>query len=65
MTVKNDKISVLILDDQLVQREGISRVLESSESMRIAGIASTSDEALEILKSEVVELALIDLVLKN
>ena len=65
MTIKNGKISVLILDDQLVQREGISRVLESSESMRIAGIASTPDEALEILKSEVVELALIDLVLKN
>jgi len=65
MTVKNDKISVLILDDQLVQREGISRVLESSESMRIAGMASTSDEALELLKSKVFDLALIDLVLKN
>lgn len=65
MIVKNDKISVLILDDQLVQREGISRVLESSESMQITGMASTSDEAFEILKSEVVELALIDLVLRS
>jgi DNA-binding NarL/FixJ family response regulator len=65
MTEKNDKISVLILDDQLVQREGISRVLESSKSMRIAGIASTSDEALELLESEVFDLALVDLVLKN
>jgi len=65
MIEKKEKISVLILDDQLVQREGISRVLESSESMRITGIAATSDEAMELLKSEVFDLALIDLVLKN
>ena len=65
MIEKKDKISVLILDDQLVQREGISRVIESSESMRIAGIASTSHEAMEVLKSEAFDLALIDLVLKN
>jgi DNA-binding NarL/FixJ family response regulator len=65
MTLPINKASVLILDDQLIQREGISRILESSDSMRLAGVAATSDQAMEILKSTEVELALVDLILKN
>jgi DNA-binding NarL/FixJ family response regulator len=56
-------IRVLILDDQLVQREGIAKIVEATGSMRVVGMATTSDEASFILQKENADLALIDLVL--
>jgi len=56
-------IQVLILDDQLVQREGIAKIVEATGSMRVVGMAATGDEASVILKNETADLALIDLVL--
>ncbi len=56
-------IRVLILDDQLVQREGIAKIVEATGSMRVVGMATTGDEASFILQEENADLALIDLVL--
>jgi DNA-binding NarL/FixJ family response regulator len=65
MISENEKINVLILDDQLVQREGIARVVEKSDKMTVIGVASNTKEALKILMSNKVEIALVDLVLKD
>ena len=56
---------VLILDDSLVQREGIARVVEGAQTMDLAGTAATPAEALAILRRQPVDLALVDLVLAH
>jgi DNA-binding NarL/FixJ family response regulator len=56
-------IRVLILDDVLVPREGIAKVVEDTKKMIVVGMAETSEEALAILKEQPVDLALVDLVL--
>ena len=56
-------IHVLILDDGLVQREGIARVVEDTRAMTVAGVATTPAEALAILRERPIDLALVDLVL--
>jgi DNA-binding NarL/FixJ family response regulator len=56
-------ISVLVVDDQLVQREGIARVIESTGVMRVVGAVGSGEEALRVVKSAAIDLALVDLVL--
>jgi DNA-binding NarL/FixJ family response regulator len=58
-------IRVLILDDGLVQREGIAKVVEDTKVMTVVGMAATPQEALAILKEWPVDLALVDLVLAH
>jgi DNA-binding NarL/FixJ family response regulator len=56
-------IHVLILDDGLVQRKGIARVVEDTRAMTVAGVAATGQDALAILRERPIDLALVDLVL--
>jgi DNA-binding NarL/FixJ family response regulator len=58
-------ISVLVVDDQLVQREGIVRVVEATGKMHVVGAASNAEEAQRVVENQLVELALIDLVLHD
>ncbi len=60
-----DVIPVLIVDDQLVQREGITKVVESTGKMRVVGAVSSGGEAAQVVQREPVQLALIDLVLQG
>ncbi len=60
-----DLIPVVIVDDQLIQREGITRVVEATGKMRVVGAVSTGAEAAAIVRSEPIQLALIDLVLQQ
>lgn len=56
-------IHVLILDDQLVQRSGIAQVVQATGTMKVVGTVGSADEAMQVLKTGQVDLALIDLVL--
>lgn len=56
-------IRVLILDDGLVQREGIAKVVQDTRVMTVVGAAATPQEATAILREQPVDLALVDLVL--
>lgn len=58
-------IRILILDNSLVQREGLARVVQGTHAMAVVGMASTPAEALAILKKQPVDLALVDLALGN
>lgn len=60
-----NSISVLILDDQLVQREGIARVVESTGNMHVLATVGSAEEAIQIFSSNSIDLALIDLVLRD
>jgi len=59
----SDLIQVLILDDQLVQREGIAKIVEESGRMHVVGAVTSGDEARQILEKRSANLVLIDLVL--
>ncbi len=65
MEPKNAAIQVVILDDQLVQREGIARVVNDSGSMRVVSASGLPEEALDVIRREHIDLALIDLVLNR
>ena len=60
-----DLIPVLVIDDQLVQREGVVKVVEATGKMRVVGAVGSGKEAELLVQRESVELALIDLVLHN
>ncbi|HEY6074599.1 MAG TPA: response regulator transcription factor, partial [Anaerolineales bacterium] len=61
----NSLIPVLIIDDQLIQREGVARVVEATAQMRVVGAAGSGEEARSLIRREPVDLALIDLVLHH
>jgi DNA-binding NarL/FixJ family response regulator len=65
MDTKNAATRVIILDDQLVQREGIARVVDDSGCMHVVAAGSSPEEALEVVRREHLDLALVDLVLNR
>ncbi len=58
-------IPVVIVDDQLIQREGIARVVEATGKMRVVGAVSSGADAAQVVRSAPVQLALVDLVLQR
>jgi len=63
--IMDDSLHVLILDDQYVQREGIARVVEDAEAMKVVASTDSPIHAIETLAREKVDLVLVDLVLKR
>ena len=55
------KIRLLIVDDQLVVREGLRLLIENYPGIKVAGMASTHTEALEILERETIDLIVLNL----
>src|SRR5690348_8903643 len=53
-------ISILLLDDHSLFRESLSRLLQAEPDFRIAGSCSSSEEALDILVREKVDVVLLD-----
>ena len=58
-------IKVLIADDQKILAEGIKTVLETSEEIKVTGIAADGEEALEMIKKEQPDVALLDIRMPN
>jgi DNA-binding NarL/FixJ family response regulator len=58
MTAIENQPRVIILDDQLVQREGIARVVEDTGTMRIVLTTDSPEKALQFLAENTVDLAL-------
>lgn len=54
------RIRVLLLDDHILFREGLSRLLQSEPDFDIAGVCGTFAEALEILSRFPVDVVLLD-----
>jgi two-component system nitrate/nitrite response regulator NarL len=55
------KIRILIIDDQLVVREGLRMLIENHPGTKVVAMASTRSEALEILTHEQCDLIILDL----
>lgn len=65
MTDTAEKISVFLVDDHLVVREGVRVVLEASGSIEVVGEASTSKEALQRIAATRPQVAVIDVQLPD
>jgi two-component system, NarL family, nitrate/nitrite response regulator NarL len=55
------KIRILIIDDQLVVREGLRMLIENHPGTKVVAMASTRSEALDILARESCDLIILDL----
>lgn len=56
-----DKITVLIADDTLIDREGLSRILESFGEIKVIGMASTPQEVIDIATRLIPDVVILDL----
>lgn len=54
-------INILIADDHPVVRRGLKNILQEQKDMKVAFEASNSDEVLEILKQNKVDILLLDI----
>jgi CheY-like chemotaxis protein len=57
----NNKIRVLIADDQAISREGIQRILENESDMAIVGTVETSLEVLPQVRAKAPDVLVLDL----
>jgi two-component system, NarL family, nitrate/nitrite response regulator NarL len=55
------KIRVVIVDDQLVVREGLRMLLDNHPGIKVVAMAGTRSEALEIVARETSDLIILDL----
>lgn len=55
------KIRILIVDDQLVVREGLRMLIENHPGTKVVAMARTRSEALEIIAREPLDLVILDL----
>ena len=55
------KIRILIIDDQLVVREGLRMLIEKHPGTKVVALASTRAEALASLESEAIDLIILDM----
>ena len=55
------KIRIVIIDDQLVVREGLRMLLDNHPGIKVVAMASTRSEALEIIAREPADLIILDL----
>jgi DNA-binding NarL/FixJ family response regulator len=61
MVNRKSKITVLIIDDHPLFRQGVMDVLSLSEVIRIVGEASTGEVGLELIRSLLPDVAIIDI----
>ncbi len=61
MEESNSKIRVVIADDHAVVREGIRRILETSDSMEILGVLPDGGQAWDIISSQSPDVAILDI----
>jgi two-component system nitrate/nitrite response regulator NarL len=55
------KIRILIIDDQLVVREGLRMLIENHPGTKVVAMASSRSEALDIIARETIDLIILNL----
>lgn len=54
------KIRLLLLDDHILIREGLTRLLATEEEVEIVAQCGTTSEAVSLLESHAIDLVLLD-----
>ena len=62
---QKSKMTVLLVDDHPIVRQGLKQLLEAEDDMIVCGEAETASEALRVAGETTPELALVDLSLKD
>ncbi len=65
MSDQDKKITVVIVDDHPIVREGLSQVVNGEEDMTVIGMAETCCDALELIAGKHPTIALVDLSLRD
>ncbi len=55
------KVRVLIVDDHLLFREGVARLLSAEPDLEVAGLCGTVEEALRIVRAQPIDIVLLDI----
>lgn len=63
MDEKEQKISVLLVDDHPIVRNGVKSYLETLDDIEVIGEASSGEEAIEFVKKDLPDVILMDLVM--
>jgi NarL family two-component system response regulator LiaR len=61
--VMNEPITVLIVDDHQMVRQGVRAFLETQKDLSVVGEASTGEEAIQLAAEQVPDVILMDLVM--
>jgi two-component system, NarL family, nitrate/nitrite response regulator NarL len=59
------KIRILIIDDQLIVREGLRMLIENHPGTKVVAMAGTRSEALDIIAREPIDVIILDLELSG
>ena len=54
-------INILIVDDHVIVREGIKRIINDTKDMKIVAEASSGEEAIDMIRNEKYDLILLDI----
>ena len=54
-------INILIVDDHLIVREGIKRIIDDVPDMKIAAEASSGQDAIDLILENLYDLILLDI----
>jgi two-component system, NarL family, nitrate/nitrite response regulator NarL len=61
MTEDNGSIRILLIDDHALFRESVARLLQAEPGFQVVANCGSLTEALEVLKSRVIDIVLLDL----
>jgi len=57
----NSKVSILIVDDHSIVRRGLIQLINQEPDLRVCGEAENAAQALEIIKRQQVDVAIVDI----
>ncbi len=63
MDQKNDKISIIIVDDNRIVRKGLKDLLESQDDFQVVAEAAGGQEALKITEQMMPDVIMMDIIL--
>ena len=62
---ETNKISVLLVDDHPIVRNGVRSYLETLDDIEVIGEAGSGEEAIEFMKSNIPDVVLMDLLMEG
>ena len=65
MTMTPPRIRVLLVDDHRIVREGLAHVIDRQPDMRVAAMAATEEEAVDLYRQHRPDLTIMDLQLRG
>lgn len=62
---KKDKIHILVVDDHPIVRDGVAQLIDLEADLMVSARAGSLAEAVKAVKKQRIDLAIVDMLLKN